>query len=285
VLIRLTYLLNYLLRRDIAGRTLIKFPDDIFLVAYPGSGGQWLRRLLGNLMDPEHPLTEGDVMRRIPDLYHLSRGAFKRMRRPRIIFSHECLDAACHVRVVYLVRDPRDVALSNFAQRVRGGAIHAGTSLEQFVATVFMKTDEYRGGWAEEFSGAILAKQRWYGCLLKDDFLGTPASWGENVMSWLGGRGHDAKTLLMLRYEDLIANPVESLTRVSDYLDLGASGERVKVAVAASRSAGRGAAAEPEPPGRWRASLPEPAVLQIESMWGPLMESLGYALARVKVSA
>ncbi|HXW89052.1 MAG TPA: sulfotransferase domain-containing protein [Terriglobales bacterium] len=284
MLIRLTYLLNYLLRRDIAGRTLIKFPDDIFLVAYPGSGGQWLRRLVGNLIDPERPLTEGSVLRRIPDLYHLARGRFKRMPRPRMIFSHECLDAAGHVRVVYLVRDPRDVALSNFEQRLRGGAINAGTSLEQFVATVFMKTDEYRGGWAEEFSGAILAKQRWQRCLLKDDFLGTPASWGENVMSWLGGRGHDSKTLLMLRYEDLVANPVETLTRVSDYLDLGVSGERVNLAVAASRNGGR-AAAEPEAPGRWRTRLPEPAVLQIESVWGPLMEALGYAPARVKVSA
>lgn len=284
MLMRLTYLLNYLLRRDIAGRTLIKFPDDIFLVAYPGSGGQWLRRLVGNLMDPEHPLTEGNVMQRIPDLYHLSRGTFKRMPRPRMIFSHECLDAECHVRVVYLVRDPRDVALTNFEQRMRGGAIDAATSLEQFVSTVFMKTDEYRGGWAEEFSGAILANKRSYRCLLKDDFLGTPASWGENVMSWLGGRGHDSKTLLMLRYEDLVANPVEALTRVSDDLNLGASGEQVNAALAASRDAGGRAAPEPELPGRWRASLPEPAVLQIESAWGALMEALGYALTRVKVS-
>ncbi len=285
MLIRLAYLLNYLLRRDLAGRTLIKFPDDIFLVAYPGSGGQWLRRLVGNLMDPEHPLTETNVMRRIPDLYHLSRRTFKRMPRPRMIFSHECLDAECHVSVVYLVRDPRDVALTNFAQRLRGGAIDARTSLEQFVSTIFLKTDEYGGGWVEEFSGAILPNKRWYRCHLKDDLLGTPASWGENVMSWLGGRGRDSKTLLLVRYEDLVADPVEILTRISDYLDLGASGERVKAAVAVSRDAGRGATGEPESPGRWRARMPEPVVLQIESLWAPLMDALGYAPTRVKVSA
>jgi Sulfotransferase domain len=282
VLIRLAYLLNYLLGRDIAGRTLIKFPDDIFLAAYPGSGGQWLRRLVGNLMDPEHPVTERDVMQRIPDLYHLSRRTFKRMPRPRTIFSHECLDAEGHVRVVYLVRDPRDVALTNFEQRRTGGAIDASTSLEQFVLTVFMKTEQQQNGWAEEFSGAIRAHKRWYRSLLKDEFLGTPASWGENVMSWLGGRGRDSKTLLMLRYEQLFANPVQTLTAVSDFLGLGESYGRVSAAVAASRDRGRVAAAEPEVPGRWKVSLPDPAVVQIESVWGPLMSALGYPLTRVK---
>jgi len=283
VLIRLAYLLNYLLGRDIAGRTLIKFPDDIFLVAYPGSGGQWLRRLVGNLMDPEHPLTESNVMQRIPDLYHLSRRAFKRMPRPRHIFSHECIDAESHVRVVYLVRDPRDVALTNFEQRRTGGTIDANISLEQFVATVFMKTDEYQGGWAEEFSGAILAPRRWYRGLLKDELLGTPGSWGENVMSWLGGRGRDSKTLLMLRYEDLFADPVEMLAHVSDFLGLGASRARAEAAVVASRGRGK-VAPEPEQPGRWKESLPEPAVLQIETVWGPLMAMLGYAPTGVWVS-
>jgi len=36
---RLCFSLNYALSRDIAGRTAMRFPDDVFLVAYPGSGG------------------------------------------------------------------------------------------------------------------------------------------------------------------------------------------------------------------------------------------------------
>lgn len=65
MLIRFIYLINYALGRDIAGRTLVKFPDDVFLVGYPGSGGQWLRQLVANLMDPRHPVTESNVMQRV----------------------------------------------------------------------------------------------------------------------------------------------------------------------------------------------------------------------------
>jgi hypothetical protein len=283
--IRLTYVLNYVCGRDIAGRMLAKFPDDVFLVAYPGSGGQWLRCLVGNLMDPSHPVTDNDIMRRVPDLYHLSRRGFKHISRPRTIFSHECLDAEYHTRVIYLVRDARDVAVSNFEQRRRGGAIDASMGLEQFVSTVFMKTDAYQAGWAEEFSGDIKANSGWsYRSRLKEEFLGTPASWGENVMSWLGARGHDSKTLLMLRYEDLFANPLPMLTQISEFLDVRAPREQIGAAVTASGRRGNKAGAEPEAPGKWKACLPEPAIVQIESVWGPLMTTLGYGLTRLQSS-
>jgi len=64
MMIRLGYLANYSLERDIAGRALCKLPDDLFVVAYPGSGGQWLRRLIANLLDSSSPVTEANVMLR-----------------------------------------------------------------------------------------------------------------------------------------------------------------------------------------------------------------------------
>jgi hypothetical protein len=281
VLIRLTYILNYLLRRDIAGRTLHKFPDDVFLVAYPGSGGQWLRCLIGNLIDPRNPVTENDVMRRVPDLYHVSRRTFKHMARPRIIFSHECLDADCHTKAIYLVRDPRDVALANFVHRQLSGALHAAVGVEQFVTSIFLQSEAY--GWAEEFSGAIRANRGWrYRSRLRNEFLGTPASWGENVMSWLGGRGHDAQTLLMLRYEDLFSDPLPVLAQISDFLGLRAPRERIQAAAARRPN---GSTARVERPGSWKAGLPESAVFEIESVWGPLMTVLGYELMGVKSPA
>ena len=79
LLMRVGYALNYGLGHDIAGRTVAKLPDDRFLVAYPGSGGQWLRRLVGNLMNPAQPLSDANILKRVPDLYHQSRRRFKRM--------------------------------------------------------------------------------------------------------------------------------------------------------------------------------------------------------------
>jgi hypothetical protein len=277
-MIRLAYLANYFLQHDIAGRALYKLPDDIFLVAYPGSGGQWLRRLVANLMDPSNPVTEANVMSRLPDLYHFPRRGFAKMNRPRIIFSHECFDAE-YCKVAYLVRDPRDVAASFYEQARRGGSIQESLSLEQFVASSFMKTDEYQGGWSEEFSGSIKANQGFvYRSRLKDDFLGTPASWGENVMSWVGARGRDPNAMLLLRYEDLFPGPEGELGRIAEFLGLDGSPKRIRLAVQATRGQ-----ATPDAPGKWRTVLPESAVQAIESVWGPVMKAVGYSLESTEV--
>jgi hypothetical protein len=284
MMIRLAYLANYLLERDIAGRTLRKFPDDIFLVAYPGSGGQWLRRLVGNLMDSSQSLNGTNVISRLPDLYHLSRHGFAKISHPRVIFSHECFDAK-YPKVAYLVRDPRDVAISFYEEKRQGGSIPRKLSLEQFVSTFFMRTDEYQGGWSEQFSGPIRANRGFaYRSRLKHEFLGTPASWGENVMSWMGARGRDSKALLMIRYEDLYSDPVGELKKATEFLNLDGPLQRIQAAVAAAQSQ-----VTPEPPGRWRAVLPELALRTIESVWGPVMTEVGYTLEssieRIQASA
>ncbi len=282
MMIRLAYLANYFLERDITGRALFRLPDDLFVVAYPGSGGQWLRRLIANLLDPSHPVAESNVMSRLPDLYHVSRRGFANMKRPRIIFSHECFDPE-YRKVIYLVRDPRDVAVAQYEQRRQGGGIENGVSLEQFVATFLMRTDEYRGGWAEEFSGSIKANHGFsYRCRLKDEFLGTPASWGENVMSWVGARGRDPNAMLLLRYEDLCRDPQAELGKIAEFLNLAGlkldglnqdGSVRIRSAVKATQGQ-----ATPQDQGKWSTVLPDAAVQSIESVWGPVMTAMGYAL-------
>src|SRR5208282_3864367 len=158
-----------------------------------------------------------------------------KMSRPRIIFSHECFDPE-YRKVIYLVRDPRDVAAAQYEQRRRGGSLDNAVSLEQFVQAFLTGTDEYRGGWAEEFSGSIKANQGFaYRSRLKDEFLGTPASWGENVMSWIGARGRDPSAMLLLRYEDLITDPQVELGKIAEFLNLDASPERIRSALEATQ--------------------------------------------------
>ncbi len=279
MMIRLAYLANYFLERDIAGRALFRLPDDLFVVAYPGSGGQWLRRLIANLLDPSNPATDANVMSRLPDLYHESRRGFASMKQPRIIFSHECFDPE-YRKAIYLVRDPRDVAVALYEQRRLGGSIDDSISLEQFVPEFFTtKTDEYRGGWAEEFSGSIKANRGFsYRSRLKDEFLGTPASWGENVMSWIGARGRDPNAMLLVRYEDLLSDPEAALEKVAGFLNLAgvsldAPSERIRSALQAAQGH-----ATPQDPAKWSTVLPETAVQTIESVWGPVMTAMGYVL-------
>ncbi len=275
-LIRFGYVLNYVLSQDIAGRTVSKFPDDSFLVAYPGAGGQWLRRLVGNLLQPATPVTGANIQQRVPDLYHGSRRSFNQMPRPRVLFSHECYDADCHGRVVYLVRDPRDVAVSMYEQRRAGSAKPDSLSLQQFVATRFMRTDLYQGGWAEDFSGAIRQNDGFsYRSRLKEEFLGTPASWGENVMSWLGARGEDPEILLTVRYEDLFSHPEDVLQKVSAFLRIPASAEQIRTAINVSRDNLN--AGWPQPTGKWKTDLPREALREIEAAWGEVMLLFGYS--------
>lgn len=278
MIIRLAYLVNYFLQRDIAGRSLYKLPDDVFVVAYPGSGGQWLRRLVASLLDPSSPVTESNIMSRVPDLYHMSRRGFANMPRPRIIFSHECFDAE-YRRVIYMIRDPRDVAVALYDQGCHGGSIKRDMNVEQFVLTSFLTNNDSQSGWAEEFSGPIKAHQGFfYRGRLKDEFLGTPASWGENVMSWLGARGRDPNAMLLLHYEDLVQNPQTELGKVAEFLALAGAQARIRSAVETTRSQ-----QAPQSPGRWTDVLPETAVQAIESDWGPVMTTTGYVPQAVGV--
>jgi len=147
-----------------------------------------------------------------------------------------------------------------------------------------MRTDEYQGGWSEEFSGSIKANRGFaYRSRLKDEFLGTPASWGENVMSWMGARGRDPNAMLMLRYENLVSDPQMELGRIAEFLNLAglnldASPERIRSALEAAQGQ-----ATPQAPGKWSTVLPETAVQAIESVWGPVMTAMGYALQADKV--
>jgi sulfotransferase family protein len=275
-LIRIGYVLNYVFSRDIAGRTVSKFPDDSFLIAYPGAGGQWLRRLVGNLLQPGAAVTGANIQQRVPDLYHGSRRSFMQMTRPRVIFSHECYDADCHGRVVYLVRDPRDVAVSMYEERRAGLAKPDSLALQQFVATEFMRTDQYQGGWAEDFSGIIQQNESFsYLSRLKEEFLGTPASWAENVMSWLGARGEDPEVLLTIRYEDLFSHPEDVLQKVSAFLQIPASAEQIRTAIKVSREAVN--SEWPQRPGKWQTDLPQEAVREIEMAWGEVMLLFSYS--------
>src|SRR5580698_1578569 len=113
VLVKILYAANYVLEKDISGRAFHVLPDDIFLVSYPKSGNTWTRFLLGNLMSPDERVTFVNVERKVPDIYAKSKKALKKIPSPRVIKSHECFDPR-YRRVIYIVRDPRDVAVSAY---------------------------------------------------------------------------------------------------------------------------------------------------------------------------
>jgi hypothetical protein len=197
------YVANYLLEKDIAGRSFQVFSDDIFLVSYPKSGNTWTRFLLGNLMNPHEGITFAKVERKVPDIYAESKLTLKKTPRPRVIKSHEGFDPR-YRRVIYIVLYPRDVALSAYHYDRKERNIPDNFPLDTYITTRIMKTDGYYGTWGEH-AGSWLVNEKNILQIshLNDGFMGAVGSSGDNVMSWLGARGHD-REFLLVRYEDLL---------------------------------------------------------------------------------
>jgi hypothetical protein len=249
------------------GRSLQIFPDDVFLVSFPKSGNTWTRFLIANLAHPETPATFANIHELVPDPEGTAKKILDHMSRPRIIKSHECFDPR-YPRAMYIVRDPRDVALSQYHYHRKCRKIDDNYPMEKFV-------DRFLAGQT---------------C--------PHGSWAENVSTWLVTRRNDPRFLL-LRYEDITADTAGELSKIAAFVGINTTPERIQQAVDRSsadnmrkleqaqshlstltktsrkdlpfvRAAGSGG---------WRTGLPEPLVAKIEGAWAPLMQSLGYELS------
>jgi len=250
------------------GRNLKIYPDDVFLVSYPKSGNTWTRFLIANLVYPEKNPDFSSINDLLPDPEAMSKRSLERAPRPRILKSHQYFDPR-YQKVIYIVRDPRDVVLSEYYFDIKRRAIAEDYPLEQFVARFV--------------SGEL---NHPYG------------TWGENAASWFYTRHGDPRFLLV-RYEALQTQPTDEMRRIADFLAIPATSEQIATAIERS-SADRMRELEKKQAhlwsstretrqdkpfvrsakaGGWKAELPEASVGLIESKWGPLMHEMDYPLA------
>jgi hypothetical protein len=259
---------KYLLGIDIAGRGLAVRPDDTFIVSYPRSGNTWTRFLIANLLHPSEPVGFSNIERLIPDAEAQSSLYLKRLPSPRVIKSHEYFDHR-YPRVIYIVRDPRDVVLSYYDFERKYRSLEDGFPLDSYVA---------------KFVGGQLKSSSW-------------GTWAENVGTWIAAR-QGTSCFLLLRYEDLMGETETELRKVAQFFGMEVSPERlhdVKQRSSVERmrelekSEGNNWVTtrhkRPDIPfigtasaGRWKSVLSPAAVAKIESAWGPLMLRLGYEL-------
>ncbi len=248
------------------GRNLEVFPDDVFLVSYPKSGNTWTRFLIANLLYPERHPDFGNINELIPDPEALSKRRLARLHRPRIIKSHQYFDPR-YPRVIYVVRDPRDVVLSRYHFHRKRRLIADESPLDPFVSQFLADTGSPYG------------------------------SWRENVASWLATR-HGSDSFLLLRYEDMVAHTEQELAKVAVFLGVSADSQRLAQAVQSSSADtmrklekvqdGRWSTTKDTrkdvpfvraaKSGNWKSDMPESSVAMIEAAWGPLMTRLGYDL-------
>jgi hypothetical protein len=257
-------------KRQPAARGLTVYPDDTFLVSFPRSGNTWTRFLVCNLINPDDPVNFAQLESRIPEIYDVTDRALRAFPRPRIIKSHECFDPR-YKKIVYIVRDPRDVLISYYEFQLKRRVISEELSLEDFVPRFIESEIEPKTG-----------------------------SWRDHVVSWTATRGGQ-KNFLLLRYEDMLADTQKESTKIAAFLGLDSSPERIARAVALS-SADRMRKLEKEQSrqwketkktrqdkpfvrkaasGGWKSILSERSVAQLESAWGEVMRSAGYKLVTV----
>jgi hypothetical protein len=260
---------KYLLGTDIADRNVAVYADDTFLVSYPRSGNTWTRFLIANLLHPEAQVGFANIDRFVPDTAALSSRALKRIPRPRVLKSHQYFDHR-YPKVIYIVRDPRDVALSYYQFHRKYGFIQDGHPIEQFVS---------------DFVAGRLVSADW-------------GTWAENVASWIYTRGH-SHGFLLTRYEDLKQNSYGELSRIAAFLGVDTKPELLTKVIERS-SAQRMRELESKEQdqwlgtrkhrkdipfvgeasaGGWEQKLPPESVAVIEATWGDLMTSLGYKLS------
>jgi hypothetical protein len=172
--------------------------NDVFLASYPRSGNTWLRFVLGELL-AEKAIDFDNVDDVIPELKWHQRGIPLFASGGRLIKTHEPWRKE-YRKAIYIVRDARDCALSQFARSAQLGI--ADPDMDEFL-------DSFLSG---TFHG--------YG------------AWGRHIRSWLNSPlAHEGK-LLVVKFEDLRRSPEEQLTRMVQFVGAPAGAEEIRTSLA-----------------------------------------------------
>jgi len=178
-----------------------KFPAltdrDVFLVSYPRSGNTWVRFLIANLLKPEGvEIDFHNVQEYVPEI-NRNNEIIEALPSPRVIKSH-ALYKPSFPKVIYLVRDGRDVYVSYYYYRLK--QLDEGITFSQYLRR-------------------------------KDHF---PSLWKEHVESWLKW-DQPQPNMLLVRYEDLLSKPEAELRKIVKFIGVDKTDDVISHAVEVSR--------------------------------------------------
>jgi estrone sulfotransferase len=196
--------------RPAARRLLVRYrhygltADDVVLAAYPKSGSTWLRFVLAGALSGDD--MNFDVIRAVsPPVGHQRTGPKIVNTRGRLVKSHElpvfAPSRGQQPRVICLVRDGRDVAISYFHHLRRAGDI----------------PDDFDTYFQRLLDGAVV-----YG------------SWQAHVRRWMNYVATASSPAVVVRYEDMLERPMETLLDVNVRCALGLDEHRLVDALSAN---------------------------------------------------
>jgi hypothetical protein len=166
-------------------------PADIFVAGYPKSGNTWMQNLIAGVvysLDPEY-LSDAKILDLVPDV-HSCRN-YRRHQTPMYFKTHH-LPRPEYRRVIYLLRDGRDVMVSYY---------HHLRALN---------------GDAVDFAEIVRTGRHLI-----------PSKWHDHVNAWRSNPF--GAEILTVRYEDLLEEPVSQLRRVCDFAGIERSAELLEM--------------------------------------------------------
>lgn len=234
-------------------------PADVFLGSYPRSGTTWTRFTLFEILTGG---ASGFVA--VNGALH-GVGSHKTGSRVlpgggRLINTHERYHKH-YKRAIYLVRDARDVALSEFA---------------------YTRDLEFFRGDLDEFLTTFLCKK-----------INAFGPWQVQVSSWIDSPIAGTPDFLLVHFEELRQNPLEGFTRMVDFLGVKADREIIERAITNNalekmqekerkepvRASVKGRFVRSGAVQGWRSKLTPAQVELIERHAGSVLARLGYPLS------
>ncbi len=234
-------------------------PTDMFFAAYPKSGTTWARFVLFEMLSGK-PSGFKATNQQMPGV-GLHFNALRLLPNGgRLVATHEYYRKD-YSRAIYMVRDARDVLLSEFA---------------------FLSALEYYTKDLDNFVKTFL-----FTC------VSAYGPWHKNVASWLDSPIAKSGNMLVVRYEDLRKDPVPLFGQMADFLGAKVSEEKIREAVANNSIQNMRAKEDKEPvrasikgrfvrDGRvrgWVSKLTPEQVRLIDEHAGSVLLRLGYPLS------
>ncbi len=240
-------------------------PADIFFSTYPRSGTTWTRFTMFEILTGQNATFES-VNSLMLGVGMQERAKSVLPNGGRLIGTHEAFRKE-YKRSIYLLRDVRDVILSEFAFM---------TALARFDGDM----DQFLKAF---FKGKVTG----YG------------SWPRHVASWLDCPYYGTDQLLVLRYEDLRSDPEAGFTRMLQFGGLERDPEQIRRAVA-NNSVEQMRAKELQSPrkasvrgqfiragkvGGWEGKYSQEQLEMIDYYAGDVMDRVGYERSRTIAAA
>ena len=234
-------------------------PSDVFIGSYPRSGSTWLRFILQEILTGE-PSRFENVNRKLAFVGRHRNAPPLLPGSVRLLQTHEPYRSE-YKQAIYLVRDPRDVVLSEYAfQKARGwvnGDFQA--YLEAFL-----------GGKVNGFG-----------------------SWRDHARSWLAA-ADASKGIRVYRYDELRKSTLSSLTSLLEFLNVRVDSQRISDAIgnnslqemkkkeqlSPQKVSKRDRFVRSGSVGGWREKLNEAQVELVRRHLGPELRRLGYSDSR-----